>query len=374
MNTAVQFSVTARSGTARTGTLTTPHGAVATPGFMPVGTRASVRALDSQDLRSLGVEMVLANTYHLMLRPGAELIDRLGGLHGFMAWDGPILTDSGGYQIFSLGPKIDEDGASFRSTYDGSPVRLSPEEAVRIQEHLGPDIAMVLDECIGLPAPRSAVQAAMERTLRWAERALEAHTRSDQALFGIVQGGTDDELRAASARATASLGFPGFGIGGLSVGESPDDRNRALEAVVAELPDRKIRYVMGLGDADGVLDAVQRGADLFDCVWPTRLARHGKVLTLDGDFNIRRAENAEAGGPIHPECGCATCSRYSRAYLRHLVVTGELAVHRLLTIHNLHFTLNLLRDAGEAIRAGSFTAFRESVSKRRAFSDTVGGG
>ncbi len=374
MTAAVQFSVAARSGTARAGTLTTPHGEVATPGFMPVGTRASVRALDSQDLRSLGVEMVLANTYHLMLRPGAELIDRLGGLHAFMAWDGPILTDSGGYQIFSLGPKIDEDGASFRSTYDGSPVRLSPEEAVRIQEHLGPDIAMVLDECIGLPAPRSEVQAAMERTHRWAERALEAHTRSDQALFGIVQGGTDDELRAASARATASLGFPGFGIGGLSVGEAPDDRNRALEAVIAELPDRKVRYVMGLGDADGVLDAVQRGADLFDCVWPTRLARHGKVLTLDGDFNIRRAENAEAGGPIHPECGCTTCARYSRAYLRHLVVTGELAAHRLLTIHNLHFTLNLLRDAGEAIRSDSFAAFRESVSERRAFFDTVGGG
>ncbi|MDF1597785.1 MAG: tRNA guanosine(34) transglycosylase Tgt [Acidimicrobiia bacterium] len=374
MTGAVQFSISATSGTARRGTLTTPHGEVVTPGFMPVGTRASVRTLDSQDLRSLGVEMVLANTYHLMLRPGAELIDRLGGLHGFMAWNGPILTDSGGYQIFSLGPKIDEDGASFRSTYDGSPVRLSPEEAVRIQEHLGPDIAMVLDECIGLPAPRSEVQAAMERTLRWAERALEAHTRPDQALFGIVQGGTDEELRAASARATEALGFPGFGIGGLSVGESPDDRNRALEAAFSELPDRKIRYVMGLGDADGVLDAVQRGADLFDCVWPTRLARHGKVLTLDGDFNIRRAENAEAGGPIHPECGCTTCARYSRAYLRHLVVTGELAAHRLLTIHNLHFTLNLLRDAGEAIRADSFTAFRESVSERRAFSDTVGRG
>lgn len=313
--------------------------------------------------------MVLANTYHLMLRPGAELIDRVGGLHDFMAWDGPILTDSGGYQIFSLGPKIDEDGASFRSTYDGSPVRLTPEEAVRIQELLGPDIAMVLDECIGLPAPRKQVKSAMERSLRWAERALVAHSRPDQALFGIVQGGVDDELRGMSARATAELGFAGFGIGGLSVGEPPDDRNRALEAALAELPDGKIRYVMGLGDAEGVLDAIQRGADLFDCVWPTRLARHGKILTIDGDFNIRRAENADQVGPLHPECTCTTCLRYSRAYLRHLVATGELAAHRLLTIHNLHFTLNLLQEARLAIAAGSFADFRTAVGERRAFSD-----
>jgi len=318
--------------------------------------------------------MVLANTYHLMLRPGAEIIDRLGGLHGFMAWDGPILTDSGGYQIFSLGPKIDDDGASFRSTYDGSSVRLTPEEAVRIQELLGPDIAMVLDECIGLPAPRIEVKAAMERSLRWAERALQAHSRNDQALFGIVQGGIDDELRAMSARATAELDFPGFGIGGLSVGEPPADRNRALEAAIAELPERKIRYVMGLGDTEGVLDAVHRGTDLFDCVWPTRLARHGKVLTSDGDFNIRRAENAEHSGPIHPDCACSTCQRYSRAYLRHLVVTGELTAHRLLTIHNLHFTLDLLREARSAIVDGSFSEFRATVKTRRKFSDIEDGG
>lgn len=369
MSEPVSYSMVAQSALARAGVLSTPHGEVETPGFMPVGTRASVKALDTADLVGVGAQMVLSNTYHLMLRPGAEVVDKLGGLHGFMAWDGPILTDSGGYQIFSLGPNIDEDGASFRSTYDGSPVRLTPEEAVRIQALLGADIAMVLDECIGLPAPRPAVQAAMERSLRWAERAREAHSRNDQALFGIVQGGTDDELRAMSARATAELGFPGFGIGGLSVGESPDDRNRALEAALAELPATKVRYVMGLGDAEGVLDAIQRGADLFDCVWPTRLARHGKVLTRDGDFNIRRAENAEQSAPIHGECGCVTCSRYSRGYLRHLVVTGELSAHRLLTIHNLHFTLELLRDARSAIVAGAFSEFRASVRERRAFSD-----
>ena len=372
MSSSISFSVEARAGAARAGFLETPHGTVATPGFMPVGTRATVRALDSSDLAAVGTQMVLANTYHLMLRPGAETIDRLGGLHGFMGWEGPILTDSGGYQIFSLGPKIDEDGAWFRSTYDGSPVRLTPEEAVRIQQYLGPDIAMVLDECIGLPAPRSEVEAAMERSLRWAERALECHTRRDQALFGIVQGGTDDELRAQSARATAALGFPGFGIGGLSVGEPAEARNRALEAAIAELPDDKIRYVMGLGDAEGVLDAVEQGADLFDCVWPTRLARHGKVLTADGDFNIRRAENAENPAPIHPECGCMTCARYSRAYLRHLVVTRELSAHRLLTIHNLHFTLNLLREARISITNGSFATFRAEAADRRGFSDRHG--
>jgi queuine tRNA-ribosyltransferase len=314
------------------------------------------------------------NTYHLMLRPGSEIVAHLGGLHGFMAWNGPILTDSGGYQVFSLGPKIDEEGASFRSTYDGSLVRLTPEDSVRVQEELGPDIAMVLDELIGLPSPRPAVEAAMERSLRWAERALAAHSRGDQALFGIIQGGSDEELRGRSARATAALGFPGFGIGGLSVGEPPELRNRALAAAIAELPVSKVRYVMGLGDVDGVLDAIERGADLFDCVWPTRLARHGKVLTIGGEFNIRRAENADNPGPIHPECGCSTCSSYSRAYLRHLVVTGELAAHRLLTIHNLHFTLDVLRRARSAIVAGTFADFRRGVAGRRTFLDRGAGG
>lgn len=362
----VWWQRTAGDGPARRGILHTPHGPVDTPAFMPVGTRASVRALDSADLAGLGAQMVLSNTYHLMLRPGSERIARLGGLHSFMAWDGPILTDSGGYQIFSLAPKITEDGAAFRSTYDGSRVMLRPEDSVRVQEELGPDIAMVLDELIGLPAPRAEVVAAMERSVRWAERALVAHRREDQALFGIVQGGTDLELRAESARRTAQLGFPGFGIGGLSVGEPDHERNAAIEATVPELPADKVRYVMGLGDTEGVLDAIARGVDLFDCVWPTRLARHGKVITPSGDYHIKRAEYADDPQPLDPSCGCHTCARYSRAYLRHLFVTSELSMHRLISIHNLWVTQRLVGDARAAIEAGTFDDFHQATVGRRA--------
>ncbi len=355
----------ATDGLARRGVLTTPHGEVATPAFMPVGTRAAVRAVDSRDLIEVGARMVLANTYHLMLRPGAREIAELGGLHSFMGWNGAMLTDSGGYQVFSLEPRIDEEGAAFRSTYDGNPVKLTPEDAVRIQEDLGADVAMVLDVCIGLPAPRPDVEAAMDRTLRWAARSLAVHDRPDQALFGIVQGGTDDELRARSAAATAALGFAGFGIGGLSVGESAEDRNRALEAVVAELPPDKPRYTMGLGDSEGVLDAVARGIDLFDCVWPTRLARHGRVLTPDGDFNLKRSEHRMSGIPLQEGCPCLTCSTYTRAYLRHLLNTRELSIHRLLTVHNLTYTLRLMDDVRAAIGAGRFAEFHAATVERR---------
>ncbi len=368
----VTHSVTGADGPARAGVLHTPHGVFETPGFMPVGTRATVRSLDSEDLRSVGSQMVLANTYHLLLRPGAELVSELGGLHRFMGWDGPILTDSGGFQIFSLEPKITEEGAVFRSTYDGSRVELSPEDAVAVQQLLGPDIAMVLDECIGLPAPRQAVERAMHRTLRWAERSLASHTRADQALFGIVQGGVDPDLRAESARSTADLGFAGFGIGGLSVGEPPEERNQALEAALAELPTDKVRYVMGLGDTEGVLDAVGRGADMFDCVLPTRLARHGKVLTPTGDFNIRRAEFRADGDPLQADCPCPTCATYSRAYLRHLVMTGELTAMRLLSMHNLTYTLGVLREARQAILEGRFETFRLDHRSRRGFATRPG--
>jgi queuine tRNA-ribosyltransferase len=327
---------------------------------MPVGTRATVRTLSSEDLTALGADIVLANTYHLMLRPGADLIAGFGGLHGFMSWDGPILTDSGGYQIFSLDPKITEEGAAFRSTYDGSSVMLTPEEAVRTQQLLGPDIAMVLDVCVGLPAERGRVADAMQLTLRWAERSLAVHDRPDQALFGIVQGGVDGELRAESARATAALGFDGYGIGGLSVGEPAAQRNRALESAIAELPHESVRYVMGLGDTDGMLDAIRRGADLFDCVLPTRLARHGKVLSRSGAYNLRRAENRPSQHPLEEGCECATCHRYSRGYLRHLLTTGELTAARLLTIHNLHYTLELLRGARAAIAGGVFADYYRS--------------
>ena len=367
------WSVQHIDGLARAGTLHTPHGDVPTPGFMPVGTRGTVRTLDPRDLRETGAVMILANTYHLMLRPGDEVVAGLGGLHGFMGWDGPILTDSGGYQVFSLEPKVDEDGVTFRSTYDGSYVRLTPEDATAVQERLGPDIAMVLDELIGLPAERERVSAAMHRSLRWAQRAQAAHRRDDQAQFGIIQGGTDPELRAESAAATAAMGFAGFGIGGLSVGEPAPERNRALEAVAGELPAGKVRYVMGLGDTEGVLDAVARGFDLFDCVWPTRLARHGKVLSRLGDYSIRRAEFTRDDGPIDPECRCATCRHHSRAYLRHLRVTGEMLGHRLLSIHNLAYTLDVMAGARAAIGNGTFAVFREELIAARGTREAGGG-
>jgi queuine tRNA-ribosyltransferase len=324
-----------------------------------------VKAVDARDLAEVGAQMVLANTYHLMLRPGSDVVAGLGGLHAFSAWDGPMLTDSGGFQVFSLDPEVDDDGVTFRSTYDGSRVRLTPESAARVQEELGADVAMVLDELVGLPADRDRVETAMRRTLRWAARARAAHRRDDQALFGIVQGGVDAELRAESARETAALGFPGFGIGGLSVGETPEERNRAIDAVLPELPSDRVRYVMGLGDTEGVLDAVARGCDLFDCVWPTRLARHGKVLSRAGDYSIRRAEFAADPDPIDPDCPCLTCARYSRGYLRHLKATGELLGHRLLTIHNLTYTLGVLSGARRAIERGCFEEYRSELAVAR---------
>jgi queuine tRNA-ribosyltransferase len=365
MSEAVSFRVESTDGRARAGVLITPHGEVPTPAFMPVGTRGTVRALDSRDLTEVGAVMVLANTYHLMLRPGAEAVARLGGLHRFMAWEGPILTDSGGYQVLSLEPRVDEEGVAFRSAYDGAAVRLTPEGAVAVQEALGPEIAMALDVPVALPAPRELVAAAMQRTLRWAERSVAVHTRDDQALFGIVQGGTDPILRAESAVRTAALGFPGFGIGGLAVGEEPAPRNAALEAALDALPPESVRYFMGLGDTEGVLDAVERGCDLFDCVWPTRLARHGKILSRLGDYSVRRAQLAVEEGPIDPECDCLTCRRYSLAYLRHLRVTGELLGHRLLSIHNISYTLGVLAGARRAVSAGCLYAYRQELVEAR---------
>ena len=365
MSLPVNFSPGASDGAARSGILHTPHGDVPTPAFMPVGTRGTVRGVDRRDLEEAGTAMVLANTYHLMLRPGADVVADQGGLHEFMAWDRPVLTDSGGYQVFSLDPAVDDDGVTFRSTYDGSKVRLTPERAVEVQEALGADIAMVLDELVGLPAPYEVVRAAMERSVRWAERAIAAHRREDQGLFGIVQGGTDPALRQLSASRTAGLGFAGYGIGGLAVGEAPAERGVAIDAALSALPEAGIRYVMGLGDTSGVLDAVARGCDLFDCVWPTRLARHGKVLTRSGDFSIRRSEFRGDARPLEQGCDCLTCSHHSRAYLRHLRVTGEMLGHRLLTIHNLTYTLRMLAEARAAIEGGRFADFRRAVEAGR---------
>ncbi len=353
----VTWEQSAADGAARAGWLDTPHGRVRTPAFMAVGTRGAVKAVDSTDLSAIGAEIVLANTYHLMLRPGASVVGELGGLHRFMNWDQPILTDSGGFQIFSLDSEIEESGATFRSVYDGSLVSLTPEQAVGIQEALGADIAMVLDVCVGLPAERALVESEMRRTLRWAERCLAAHQRRDQALFGIVQGGIDPDLRLVSGEQTAALGFPGFGIGGLSVGESPDERDLALEAAVSALPGDKPRYVMGLGDAEGLLAAIARGADLFDCVIPTRLARHGRVLTPKGDYNLRQARFEADPRPLDPDCDCLACRGHSRAYLRHLVRMNELSAHRLLSIHNLKYTLDLVADAVRAISLDRFESY-----------------
>ena len=362
---AVRLENTTHDGAARTGSLVTPHGPVATPAFMPVGTRGSVRGVDSSDLAAIGSEMLLANTYHLMLRPTAGVVSELGELQRFMGWQGPVLTDSGGYQVFSLSPKVTEEGVVFKSTYDGSRIELTPEDAVSIQETLGSDIAMILDELIGLPAPLEMVRAAMERTLRWSERALAARQRSDRALFGIVQGGVDAALRAESAARTAELGFDGYGIGGLSVGESRAELRVALDAAIPELDTAKPRYVMGLGDTEQLLDSVSRGVDLFDCVLPTRLARHGKVLHPDGDYSIRRLEWERDQRPLQEGCDCPCCGAYSRGYIRHLFQTKELLAGRLVTLHNLRYTLRLLEAARDNIAAGTFTEWRDGVLARR---------
>ena len=352
-------------GRARTGCIRTSHGPVKTPGFMPVGTRATVKTIDSEDLLKVGAKIVLANTYHLIQRPGSEVIAALGGLHRFMSWERPILTDSGGYQVLSLKPKVTEDGVVFRSSYDGSRVEMIPESAIASQEKLGPDIAMALDEVIGLPAPVDNVRAAMERTLRWAKRTQHARRREDQGVFGIVQGGVTPDLRARSAAETAKIGFEGYGIGGLAVGEALPDRSIAIDAAFGELPESATRYVMGLGDTEGLLDAISRGADLFDCVLPTRLARHGKALHPDGDFSMKRREWATVEEPIDVNCQCLTCANHSRGYLRHLVVTRESLASRLLTIHNLHYTLDLLANARQAIDSATFAEFRTKRLARR---------
>jgi len=329
---------------------------------MPVGTRGAVRTLASSDLEDLGVEIMLANTYHLMLRPGADLIERRGGIHGFASWGGHVLTDSGGYQVFSLNPDVDDDGVTFRSTYDGTIHRLTPEDAVRIQERVGADIQMALDVCTALPAPHPVLAADVERTLGWAARARAAHRRTDQAIFGIVQGGTDPALRAESARRTVALGFDGYGIGGLSVGEPRAEMLPALEAALGELPDDRPRYLMGVGDPVALVEGVARGVDQFDCVLPTRLGRHGTVLTSTGRVQLRRADNAEDGGPLDPACACAVCRRWSRSYLRHLLMVDEPVAGRMVTIHNLAFIGALMARIRVAIVDGTLDALRAEVA------------
>jgi queuine tRNA-ribosyltransferase len=365
--TLVDLRVEATDGRARAGVVTTRRGTFNTPCFMPVGTRATVRALSSLDLEELGAEVILGNTYHLMLRPGADVVAELGGIGRFSAWPGHVLTDSGGYQVFSLGPKVNDEGVTFRSTYDGSTHVLTPESAVEVQRQLGADIQMVLDVCPPLPSPPAVLRAAVERTAAWAARAHDAHRpgreRGDgQALFGIVQGGDDPTLRVESAERTVALGFDGYGIGGFSVGEERVRMLPALDATTAVLPVEQCRYLMGVGDPRGLIEGIARGVDLFDCVLPTRLARHGTVLTSAGRLNLRNAAHSRDPGPLDPTCTCPVCGRWSRAYLRHLLQVGEPTAARLVTIHNVHWTLHLVARARAAIIAGTFDAFAADVA------------
>jgi queuine tRNA-ribosyltransferase len=360
--------VEATDGLARAGTVTTARGSFTTPCFMPVGTRATVRHLSSADLEDLGAQVILGNTYHLMLRPGDELVAELGGLHGFMDWHGHVLTDSGGYQIFSLEPKVDDEGATFASTYDGTRYHLTPEGAVEVQRNLDADIQMVLDVCPPLPSAPEVVRLAVDRTARWAARAHAAHRPgrergSGQALFGIVQGGVDVDLRRESAERTCEIGFDGYGIGGLSVGESRDEMFPALEAVTEMLPTDRPRYLMGVGDPIGLVEGIALGVDMFDCVLPTRLARHGTILTDAGRLNLRNARHARDPGPLDPGCPCPVCARWSRGYLRHLLQTSEPTGGRLLTIHNVSWTLRLVARARAAIQDGTLAALRAEVAR-----------
>jgi queuine tRNA-ribosyltransferase len=338
----------------------TPHGEIATPAFAPVGTKATVKALDPRDLRELGVELVLGNTYHLYLRPGADLVAQMGGLHCFMGWDGPILTDSGGFQVFSLAErrKVSDEGALFRSHIDGSQHLFTPESVIGVQEQLGADIIMCFDECAE-PYDRAYNEQALARTHAWAERCRRAQTRDDQALFGIVQGGIFPDLRQQSAEYLVGLEFPGYAIGGLSVGETKGQMVDTLDITVPLLPATKPRYLMGVGAPEDLFEGVARGVDLFDCVLPTRLARNAALFTRQGRINIRNASFERDVAPIEDGCECYTCRFHSRAYLRHLFKEGELLAYRLATIHNVHFLLQLMRDIRAAISTGHFSAFKE---------------
>ncbi len=357
------FEVEARSRGARAGRLTTPHGVVETPVFMPVGTAGAVKAILQRDLRELGAKVVLANTYHMMLRPGAELVAERGGLHGFTGWNGAFLTDSGGYQVFSLAAlrQISEAGVRFQSHLDGSAHLLSPERSIQIQMSLGADIIMAFDECPDSTAPREAVAAATERTTRWAERSRAAHRRSDQWLFGIVQGGLDRKLRERSARELLALDFPGYAIGGLAVGEAKPDREDVLDFTTPLLPEAKPRYLMGVGTPEDILEAVARGVDMFDCVLPTRNARNGQLFTRRGRVSVRNARFRNDPLPPDPECGCYTCRTTSLAYLRHLHMSGEIVAAALLTIHNLAYYLDTLRGIRQSILLGRFEEYRQET-------------
>ena len=341
---------------ARAGLLTTPHGQVKTPVYMPVGTQAVVKAMTVPEMKEIGAQIILSNTYHLNLRPGADIVKAAGGLHRFMAWDRPILTDSGGFQVFSLAElnKITEEGVAFRNHLDGSKLMMTPESSMQIQQDLGADIAMAFDVCSPYPCEYDATKADMERTHRWAKRCLDAHTRPDQALFGIVQGAFYTDLRITSAQTLAGMDFPGYGIGGLSVGEPKDIMYEMLDALIPHLPGDKPRYLMGVGTPDCLMEGVLRGVDMFDCVLATRIARNGTVLTRHGRLVVRNARYKADFTPIEEGCDCYTCQHHSRAYVRHLINTGEITGGRLCSIHNLRYLTRLMEGAREAILEDRF--------------------
>lgn len=357
-----EVTIEATDGPARAGRIRTPRGEFAVPCFMPVGTRGAVRLASAEDLEALGAEVVLANTYHLMMRPGADVVAQLGGLHRFTGYSGQILTDSGGYQVFSLKPKLDDEGVTFRSTYDGSLHRFTPEDAVVTQQRLGSDIQMALDVCPALPAPETEIRRATERTLDWAQRARTVTPRDDQCLFGIVQGGILPGLRSEAAARTVELDFEGYGIGGLSVGEPRHEMLPALEGAICELPADRPRYLMGVGDPVSLVEAVARGVDMFDCVLPTRLARHGTALTSGGKMQLKAARHAVSSEPLDSACKCQVCARYSRGYLRHLFLVSEPTAGRLLTLHNLAWLFGLMSDIRAAIQAGTLGALRADIA------------
>lgn len=354
-----EFALEAQHGAARAGVLQTPHGSIPTPVFAPVGTQATVKAVQPRELREMGATLILANTYHLYLRPGDALIADFGGLHAFMGWDGPLLTDSGGFQVFSLGEirQIDSDGVTFRSHHDGSKHRFTPEKSIQIQHNLGADIIMAFDEC-PVPNERAAVEAALERTHRWLRRSLDEHLRSGdparQALFGIVQGGIFADLREQSVREVTDLNLPGYAIGGLAVGETKAQMYTTLELTTALLPVDRPRYLMGVGSPEDLVHGVARGVDIFDCVLPTRIARNGAAFTRTGRINMRNLRYATDHDPIEPGCTCYACRTFSRGYVRHLVKAGEILGHQLLSLHNLHFLLTLMRELRAAILDGTF--------------------
>lgn len=371
---AIRFEVlhVCKQSGARLGKLYTPHGVIETPIFMPVGTQATVKTLSPEELKEMNTQIILSNTYHLWLQPGDDIIKEAGGLHQFMRWDGPILTDSGGFQVFSLSKlrRITDEGVEFRHYKSGAKLFMTPEKAIAIQNNLGSDIMMSFDECVELPADYNYVKESVERTLKWAERGLKAHKNTEkQALFGIVQGGDFEDLREYSAKKTVELDFPGYAIGGLSVGESKETMYRIIETTIPHLPTNKPRYLMGVGSADALIEGCIRGIDMFDCVLPTRIARHGTAMTSFGRVVIKNQQYERDFTPLDPECDCYTCRNYTKSYLRHLFKAEEMFGQRLLSYHNVYFLLKLMEQVRQAIKEDRLLSFRDEFFAKYGYDD-----